>query len=59
MEQRSALAEMKKLLAEAVNSLPSIYRAVYEMRDLDEVPGDGVAQPLGISRTAMKSRLHR
>lgn len=59
MEQQVAMAEMKKLLGEAVNSLPAIYRAVYEMRDVEEVPGDEVAKRLGISGTAMKSRLHR
>jgi RNA polymerase sigma-70 factor, ECF subfamily len=59
MEQRLALQEMKRMLAEAVNSLAPDYRVVYEMRDLQEVPGDETAKMLGISPAAMKSRLHR
>jgi len=53
------LAEMKSLLLAAIADLPAPYRAVYEMRDLRNVPGDEVAQKLGISTAAMKSRLHR
>jgi RNA polymerase sigma-70 factor (ECF subfamily) len=59
VEQQVALREMKDLLNEAVRKLPPGYRPVYEMRDLEEVPGDQVAQRLGISLAAMKSRLHR
>lgn len=50
---------MKALLWEAVRTLPPDYRAVYEMRDLQEIPGEEVALQLGISLAAMKSRLHR
>jgi RNA polymerase sigma-70 factor, ECF subfamily len=53
------LAEMKTLLINAIAKLPEPYRALYEMRDLQDVAGDEVAQKLGISRAAMKSRLHR
>ena len=35
------------------------FRAVYELRDIEEVPGEEVARRLGISLRAMKSRLHR
>jgi RNA polymerase sigma-70 factor, ECF subfamily len=53
------LAQMKALLLAAITNLPDPYRAVYEMRDLQNVPGDEVAHKLGISIAAMKSRLHR
>lgn len=53
------LAQMKALLLAAITNLPDPYRAVYEMRDLQNVPGDKVAHKLGISIAAMKSRLHR
>ena len=59
MEEQLALRQMKQFLAEAVNHLPPGCRAVYELRDLEEVPGDEVARRLGISLGAMKSRLHR
>jgi RNA polymerase sigma-70 factor (ECF subfamily) len=53
------IAEMKKLLTNAVNLLPESYRVVYEMRDLQDLPGRDVARQLGLSPAAMKSRLHR
>lgn len=53
------LAQMKGLLLAAITNLPAPFRAVYEMRDLQNVPGDEVAHKLGISIAAMKSRLHR
>jgi len=59
IEQQVALKQMKDLLWEAVRKLPAEYRAVYEMRDIQEVPGEEVASRLGISLAAMKSRLHR
>jgi len=59
VDAQLALAEMKTLLLNAIADLSPEYRAVYEMRDLQNVPGDEVAQKLGISRAAMKSRLHR
>ncbi len=59
VDQQLALRQMKELLAEAVRGLPPDFRSVYELRDLQEKPGEAVAQQLGISLTAMKSRLHR
>jgi len=51
--------QMKQLLESALLALPENYRRVYEMRDLEEQPGEKVAEALGISLAAMKSRLHR
>lgn len=59
VEKQVALKEMKDLLWEAVRKLPPDYRAIYEMRDLQEMPGEEVVLKLGISLAAMKSRLHR
>ncbi len=55
----AARHEMKKLLWQAVNSLPGPERTVYELRDLEEVSGEEAATRLGISLATMKSRLHR
>ncbi|HKE23627.1 MAG TPA: sigma-70 family RNA polymerase sigma factor [Bryobacteraceae bacterium] len=51
--------QMKQLLESALQSLPEGNRRVYEMRDLEDQPGEKVAEALGISPAAMKSRLHR
>ena len=59
VETEMAGAQMKNMLSAAVASLPEPYRTVYEMRDLQDLPGENVAQTLGISLAAMKSRLHR
>jgi RNA polymerase sigma-70 factor (ECF subfamily) len=50
---------MRQLLRDAVARLAPESRAVYELRDIEELPGDEVAARLGISLRAMKSRLHR
>jgi RNA polymerase sigma-70 factor (ECF subfamily) len=51
--------QMKQQLESALGALPEEYRRVYEMRDLENQPGEKVAEALGISLAAMKSRLHR
>lgn len=58
-ELNLARRQMKQLLDNAVASLPPEYQSVYRLRDIDDLPGDEVARKLGISRAAMKSRLHR
>ena len=58
-EATAARRQMTQLLDDAIATLPPIYRAVYELRDIEDRSGDEVAQQLGISRSAMKSRLHR
>lgn len=59
MEVQLASRRIKEMLAETVESLPPSYRAVYQMRDVEELPGQEVAKRLGIPPAAMKSRLHR
>jgi RNA polymerase sigma-70 factor, ECF subfamily len=59
LDMQLARQEMKELLNQAVNALPALYRPVYELCDVEDLRGDEVAQRLGISRAAMKSRLHR
>jgi len=54
-----ARKEMKRLLNEAIDALPALYRPVYELCDVEDLRGDEVAERLRISRAAMKSRLHR
>ena len=58
-ETQAALSQMKEVLGRALNRVKPEYRSVYEMRDLQDIPGEEVARQLGISLMAMKSRLHR
>jgi RNA polymerase sigma-70 factor (ECF subfamily) len=61
---RSALddvldAETASFLEQALSELPDEYRAVFAMRDIDGLSNAEVAEVLGISVPAVKSRLHR
>lgn len=58
-EQELARWQMKQLLDAAIAALPPAYCSVYQLRDIEDRPGDEVSAKLGISRAAMKSRLHR
>lgn len=46
-------------MAEAIASLPADRRRVLVMRDVQGLSGRTVAEALGLSTAAMKSRLHR
>jgi RNA polymerase sigma-70 factor (ECF subfamily) len=50
-----ARREMEKAIAE----LPEIYRAVFVLRDVQDLPAAEVAEVLDLSVAAVKSRLHR
>jgi len=54
-----ARREMKTLLWQAIEELPSDAREVYMLRDVEDLSGEEVSKKLGISLPAMKSRLHR
>ena len=58
-EEAAANAQMRRMLRDAVSGLKPEYREIYELRDVEEVPGEEVAARLGITLRAMKSRLHR
>ena len=58
-ELNLARRQMKQFLDEVVAALPPLYQEVYKLRDIEDRPGDEVADKLGVSRAAMKSRLHR
>ncbi|HKF25931.1 MAG TPA: sigma-70 family RNA polymerase sigma factor [Candidatus Acidoferrum sp.] len=58
-EAQFVRGQMRALLDTAIAALPPRYRSVYELRNIEDRPGDEVARRLGISRAAMKSRLHR
>ncbi len=51
--------EARRQMGEAINELPKIYRAVFVLRDVEGLPAAEVAEVLGLSVPAVKSRLHR
>lgn len=58
--EEAALAhlEVERIVA-AIAALPSDQRAALVLRDIQGLSGSATAQALGLSRAAMKSRLHR
>ena len=53
-----ARAELERIV-DAIAALPADQRAVLVLRDIQGLSGAATAQALGLSRAAMKSRLHR
>jgi RNA polymerase sigma factor (sigma-70 family) len=53
-----ARLEMQRIV-DAISRLPAEQRAVLVLRDVQGMSGSATAQALGLSRAAMKSRLHR
>ena len=51
--------EIRQMLREAVISLPTIYRQVFQLRDVEEFSVKETADALGISVPSVKVRLHR
>jgi len=58
-EATLASGQMRERLRKEIQRLPPLFREVLELRDLQELPTEDVAQRLGISEAAMKSRLFR
>ncbi len=50
---------LRKDLVAAIATLPESYRKILILRDVDELTAPEVAEQLGISPEAVKSRLHR
>lgn len=58
-EQETLDNETHQLIEAAIAELPENYRDVYVLADVEELPSDEIAGMLGISVSAVKSRLHR
>jgi RNA polymerase sigma-70 factor (ECF subfamily) len=58
-EQRYSQQEMQRILEEAVDTLSPPYRAVFVLRDIDELSTEETAEALELSIPAVKSRLLR
>jgi RNA polymerase sigma-70 factor (ECF subfamily) len=58
--ERELLAgESRRILEEAIDRLPDHYRAVLVLKDVEELSNDDVAQIVGDTVAAVKTRLHR
>ncbi len=51
--------ETRVILEKAISSLPLIYRSVFLLKDVEHLPVEAIADSLGISVPAAKSRLIR
>jgi len=58
-DERYANTEMNEILTRAIGQLDPIYRAVFLLRDVEELSTEDTAAALGISIPAVKSRLLR
>jgi RNA polymerase sigma-70 factor (ECF subfamily) len=58
-EERYSREELRRILEEAIETLPPLYRTVFVLRDVDELSTEETAEALGISVPAVKSRLLR
>jgi len=51
--------QIRQAVADAVQNLPDDYRIVFLLRDVEELSSEEMAEVLGVSVAAVKSRLHR
>jgi RNA polymerase sigma-70 factor, ECF subfamily len=58
-EQQASNSEVRSLLEEAVEKLPDAYRAIFMLRDVEEMSTTDTANILEISEDNVKVRLHR
>ena len=58
-EKLYATQEMRTIVEEALRRLPPAYRVAFVLRDIEELSTEEAAEALGLSTTALKSRLLR
>jgi len=58
-ERAAALADIRRLLEQAISSLPEHYRIVCVMRDVEEMSIEETAHLLGLPPQTVSTRLHR
>ncbi len=58
-EDPAVQAEARRRLQEAIDSLPADYRTAFVLHDMEGLPNPEIAELLGISLPAVKSRVHR
>jgi RNA polymerase sigma-70 factor (ECF subfamily) len=58
-EQQASNSEIRRLLEEAVESLPDTYRTIFMLRDVEDMSTTDAAEVLEITEDNVKVRLHR
>ncbi len=58
-DQQVLNSETHELIERAIAGLPEIYRDVYVLADVEDLPNSDIAEFLGLGVAAVKSRLHR
>jgi RNA polymerase sigma-70 factor, ECF subfamily len=59
VEDTAYRRELRRMLEDAIDVLPPLYRAVFVLRDVEEMSGAETAECLGITEETTKTRLHR
>lgn len=59
LEDPAVASEVREALERAIGELPDDYRVVLVLRDVEGLGNEEVAEALGLSVAAVKSRLHR
>lgn len=58
-EKAAAQAQIRRLLEDAIDTLPDPFRLVFVMRDVEEMSVEETSAQLGIRAETVKTRLHR
>jgi len=59
VDENAVNAELHDVLEKAIEELPPDYRTALVMHDIEGMPNPDIAETLGISLPAVKSRVHR
>jgi RNA polymerase sigma-70 factor, ECF subfamily len=59
VDEQALQGELREVLTTAIESLPPDYRTAFVMHDMEGLSNPEIAETLGISLPAVKSRVHR
>jgi RNA polymerase sigma-70 factor (ECF subfamily) len=59
VDEQAMQGELRDALRDAIEALPPDYKTAFVMHDMEGMPNPEIAEILGISLPAVKSRVHR
>jgi RNA polymerase sigma-70 factor (ECF subfamily) len=59
VDEKALQGELREVLQRAIDGLPSDYRTALVLHDVEGLSNPDIAEALGISLPAVKSRVHR